>query len=350
MAVNNQSKYPLRVAPNRRRSSFQYIPIGALLVVIALSGVFILPQVITTEVRQQQTQSAPRETVANAFPVSVDPANKSIIDNPQADAFFKAKTRLSASAGFVSDILNWIAAAIDNTKLYQSLAGADGHLIVVRAGNRQEEITNQLSYELDWTPQQEDDFVTAMEAQTPGIKEGMFSPGTYVVDSSMTPSSVAALMSVTFNKNILVHYSTTTAAVVPLVQALTVASLLEREAKGPTFMRIISGIIWNRLFSNMNLQLDATLQYAKGESKHGNWWQKVSPKDKFISSAYNTYAHPGLPPGPIANPSVASVIAALNPVQTSCLFYFHDSHGNFHCSDTYAQHVKLLKKYYGQGR
>jgi UPF0755 protein len=125
-------------------------------------------------------------------------------------------------------------------------------------------------------------------------------------------------------------------------------------------MRIISGIIWNRLFNNMNLQIDATLQYAKASEPDGktsqrgevagNWWPAVLPKDKYIKSPYNTYENPGLPPGPIATPSVAAVLAALNPVPTSCLYYFHDANGVFHCSDTYVEHVALLKEYYGQGK
>ena len=123
----------------------------------------------------------------------------------------------------------------------------------------------------------------------------------------------------------LSHYSSTTASQIPLADALTVASMLEREASGSGDIQIISGIIWNRLFNGMPLQIDATLQYAKGESRNGNWWQAVTPDDKFIKSPYNTYEHVGLPPGPISNPSVASVIAALNPVQTSCLYYFHDA-------------------------
>lgn len=116
-------------------------------------------------------------------------------------------------------------------------------------------------------------------------------------------------------------------------------------------MRLISGIIWNRLFINMNLQIDATLQYAKANTSAANsWWPAPLPADRFRKSPYNTYLNKGLPPAPIASPSVASVLAALNPKNTSCMFYFHDSAGRFHCSDTYDQHVALLKKYYGRGK
>jgi UPF0755 protein len=352
MAVNDQSQYPLRITRPKKRRKVPYLQGAALLGVISVTGVFLLPQVITVQVNREQAQPVPVQGTlqAVAFPVSVDPATKSITDNPAADKLFATReTSLTASADTVGDILSWIASLIDNTAAYQSLAAADGHLITILPGYRKEQVVAELAYALGWNAKQQQEFITDSEAQTPTLTDGMFSPGTYVVNSDMTPSNVAALMSIAFNKSILVHYSSSTAQQVPLAEAITVASLLEREAAGPEDMRVISGIIWNRLFDNMNLQIDATLQYAKGE-KNGNWWGEVVPKDKYIVSAYNTYMHPGLPPGPIANPSVAAVLAALNPVKTSCLYYFHDSKGGFHCSDTYAEHVALLKKYYGQGK
>jgi hypothetical protein len=351
MPANNQPQYPLLALPSGKRGRFrrQLLAGVGIVGVAVLAGLFFLPKIVTVQV--QQEQAAPIPATATQFPVSVNPATKSITYNPAADAFFTSKTSdLTASVDTVGSILSWIATLIDDTRLYQSLAAANSRLITILPGYRKEQVAAELAKALNWNAAQQQEFLTDVTAQTPGITDGIFSPGTYVVDTSMTPSNVAALMSVAFNKNILVHYSSTTAQQVPLSEALTIASLLEREAKGPSDMRIISGIIWNRLFNNMNLQIDATLQYAMGVNTKGNWWQQVVPKDKYISSAYNTYAHPGLPPGPIANPSVAAVLAALNPVQTSCLYYFHDSKGNFHCSDTYTQHVALLKKYYGQGK
>jgi uncharacterized YceG family protein len=363
MPVNNQSPYPLRKIPGtpKRRGvrvsrRTQGVVAGGLVVVILGTGTFLLPQVVTVAAKQEQATPAPLAVNSTPFPVSVDPAEKEITDNPTADAFYAKQTSaITASAGTVSDILSWIASLIDNTQVYQSLASADGHLITILPGYRKEEVVSELTNALSWNKADQQEFLTASAAQTPGLTDGFFAPGTYVVNSQMTPANVAALMSVAFDKSILVHYSGVTAQQVPLNQALTVASLLEREAAGPTDMRVISGIIWNRLFNNMNLQIDATLQYAKANepgkvASSGTWWGAVVPKDKYISSPYNTYEHAGLPPGPIANPSLAAVLAALNPVKTSCLFYFHDSHGVFHCSNTYAEHVALLKKYYGQGK
>ena len=335
--------------PDSEAPWHSYLKGAALLAGVFVLIFFIFPEIVTFTLKQQQ--AAPLAVTNTTFPVSVDPANKSIIDNPQADAFFTSHTSsLPASVGMISDIAEWVASLINNTSLYQSLAAANEHLITILPGYRKEQVAASLAYALNWDSTKQQEFLTAVATNNPGISEGTLTPGTYVVDTNMTPSNVAALMNVAFDRNILSHYSSTTAQQVPLNQALTVASLLEREASGTSDMRIISGIIWNRLFKNMNLQIDATLQYAKGENSNGNWWQKVVPKDKYISSIYNTYAHPGLPPSAIANSSVASVLAALNPVKTSCLYYFHDSHGMFHCSDTYEQHVTLLKQYYGQGK
>ena len=167
----------------------------------------------------------------------------------------------------------------------------------------------------------------------------------------MPPAEAQGVVNDRFVKNVLSRYGATTAKIVPLDQALTIASLIEREAGGLSDMRSISGIIWNRLFIGMNLQVDATLQYAKANAPTAkSWWPGVVPADRFRKSPYNTYLHKGLPPTPIANPSVASIVAALNPKNTSCLFYFHDAAKRFHCTDTYPEHVALLKKYYGRGK
>jgi UPF0755 protein len=113
-------------------------------------------------------------------------------------------------------------------------------------------------------------------------------------------------------------------------------------------MAVISGILWNRLFSDMRLQADTTLQYVRGTARNG-WWPVPRPRDKYLKSTYNTYLNKGLPPGPIASPSVAALYAALNPEKTDCLFFFH-SKGTFTCSVTYEEHVKKLKKIYGRGK
>src|SRR3989344_2844394 len=125
---------------------------------------------------------------------------------------------------------------------------------------------------------------------------------------------------------------------------LRIASIIQREAAGKEDMQIVSGIIWNRIFGGMKLQMDATLQYAKGNEEDG-WWQQVNPEDKKIKSSYNTYLYPGLPPGAIANPGLAAISAAYNPQKTDCIFYLHDKNRKIHCAKTYEQHKKNIDIY-----
>lgn len=101
----------------------------------------------------------------------------------------------------------------------------------------------------------------------------------------------------------------------------------------------------------MPLQLDATLQYAKGSrASEKEWWPVPKPADKYLKSPFNTYANKGLPPAPIANPSAASVLAALNPVPTDCYYYFHADNAEYYCSKTYEEHVRKLRAVFGRGK
>jgi UPF0755 protein len=92
------------------------------------------------------------------------------------------------------------------------------------------------------------------------------------------------------------------------------------------------------------LQIDATLQYAKGSEENG-WWGQVTPGDTKIKSFYNTYLYAGLPPGAIANPGLAAISAAYNPQKTNCLFYLHDKNRKIHCAVTYEEHKKNIETY-----
>jgi UPF0755 protein len=98
----------------------------------------------------------------------------------------------------------------------------------------------------------------------------------------------------------------------------------------------------------MPLQLDASLQFARADNPYEpNWWPAVRPADKFIDSEFNTYQNKGLPPEPIANPSVEAIVAALNPIASECIFYFHSRSRDYYCSKTYDEHKAKLSDVYG---
>ncbi len=95
----------------------------------------------------------------------------------------------------------------------------------------------------------------------------------------------------------------------------------------------------------MPLEIDATIQYARGKSPTG-WWAPITPDDiQNIDSPYNTYKHTGLPPTPIASPGLDAITAVLRPEDTDCLYYLHDNNRQIHCAVTYAEHKENIKEY-----
>jgi UPF0755 protein len=134
-----------------------------------------------------------------------------------------------------------------------------------------------------------------------------------------------------------------------LYDTLTIASIVEREAKVPDERPLIAGVYWNRLNQGMGLFADPTVQYAIG--KPGNWWPALTDQAKNIApdSPYNTYTHPGLPPGPIANPGLASIQAAISP-QGDYLYFVakNDGSGTHAFGKTLAEQTANQAKYQGQ--
>jgi UPF0755 protein len=148
--------------------------------------------------------------------------------------------------------------------------------------------------------------------------EGLMWPDTYnisadedeilVLSTLVTEFDRQALVLGLGNANVQGHTS---------YDIVKIASLVEAEAKFDSDRPLIASVIYNRLAKGMPLDIDATLIYARGDPKN----RSLSDKDKLINSPYNTYAHTGLPPTPIAAVSAASLKAALAPATTTFLYY-----------------------------
>ena len=124
------------------------------------------------------------------------------------------------------------------------------------------------------------------------------------------------------------------------LQVVTIASLIEREARFQEDRPQVASVIYNRLAAGWPLQIDATVLYAKGV-----WQSTVTIDDRKIDSPYNTYLHTGLPPGPIANPGIKAIDAALQPADTGYFFYLSDPQGHNHYAKTNEEFARLLKQY-----
>jgi UPF0755 protein len=214
--------------------------------------------------------------------------------------------------------------------------------VVVKPGMRFEEIGDLLANQLSWTKEERAAWSAIASSTAKGYEDGVYFPDTYLIPSDQPPVQVAARLADRFSQVTEPYLEEAAKDGLKWSTVLTIASLIEREAAGPD-MKLISGIIRNRLEKNMALQLDDTLQYVKGSTD--NWWPVVHSEDKYLDSPFNTYEHTGLPPHPIANVPLAAIDAALNPEVTHCLYYLHDNTGQIHCSPNYAGQLQNVNKY-----
>lgn len=228
---------------------------------------------------------------------------------------------------------------------YQNLANPSVRIIRIQEGLRKEQVAEIVGEELNWNKKEKEEFLSAHIALGIADPEGYFFPKSYMIHKDADPLSVGEKMIQEFKDATGSIQKRKSSQIINEDTAVKIASIIQREAGGKSDMKLISGIIWNRLFNGMRLQIDATLQYAKGNEKDG-WWQRVDSKDKFIDSPYNTYKYYSLPPSAISNPGLAALEAAFNPQKTDCLYYLHDKNQKIHCSKTYEEHRKKINLYY----
>lgn len=170
--------------------------------------------------------------------------------------------------------------------------------------------------------------------------EGYLFPDTYLFLPSADISFIVALMRANFNAKILPLMNDIVASGHSLSDIIILASLVEREARTVANKRLVAGILWNRLKLGMPLQVDAVFGYIYGRDTYS-----PSFADLKVDSPYNTYTHIGLPPGPISNPGLESIDAALYPTKTDYLYYLSGKDNLMHYATTYAEHQANRRKY-----
>ncbi len=164
--------------------------------------------------------------------------------------------------------------------------------------------------------------------------EGFLFPDTYLVPLAAAPAQIETELEAAFFRALPVDAAARARALrLTVPQVVTVASLVEREAKIDRDRPMIAAVIYNRLRLRMPLQIDATIEYALPQHK-----AELSRADLAVRSPYNTYLHTGLPPTPIANPGRASLEAAFHPAATKALYYVYCGGGAHVFAQTLAQH------------
>lgn len=173
--------------------------------------------------------------------------------------------------------------------------------------------------------------------------EGHLFPETYYFFETATTSKVLLTLRNEFNTKLEPYLEEIAKSGHTEKEILTMASIIEKESNGKEEdRRMISGILWNRISKKMNLQVDATYLYTLDKRDNNNFTTKDVKAD---TSPYNTYKNGGLPPGPIGNPGLKSILAALRPTKSNYVFYIHDRNGTPHYAITYAQHQANISTY-----
>lgn len=176
--------------------------------------------------------------------------------------------------------------------------------------------------------------------------EGYLFPDTYRFRLDATPDDVIRTLLSTFDERVNAELRASAEGLgMTLHQAMTLASIVEREAAVPAERPLIADVYYNRFLIGMPLQADPTVQYALGSAD--DWWPVIDGSDLDAPGAYNTYSGPGLPPGPICNPGLASLQAAFSPTQSTFLFFVARGDGTHAFAETAEEHQENVDQFIG---
>ncbi len=205
--------------------------------------------------------------------------------------------------------------------------------ITIREGTNVFEIANLLNGEMK-------NFSKVDFVKKARLVEGYLFPDTYYFNPASQVGEVLELMQNNFETKIKSISKEIKDFKKPLKDIVTMASIIEKEARTEESRRIIAGILWKRLKIGMPLQVDATFQYVNGKNTFD-----LTLDDLKTDSPYNTYLYKGLPPGPITNPGLSAILATITPIETKYFYYLSDLKGQMHYAVTHEEHVANKDRY-----
>jgi UPF0755 protein len=172
--------------------------------------------------------------------------------------------------------------------------------------------------------------------------EGFLFPDTYVVTRSTSAKQIVDRMVANFREHFTAAHQRRAAALgLSVRQAVTLASIIQKETSIPSEAPLVAGVYWNRLKRGMRLQADPTIIYAMKRDRR--WTGILYRSDYDYDSPYNTYRIDGLPPGPICNPGTDALNAAVNPARTGFLYFVADATtGRHNFSATFEEHLVAI--------
>lgn len=171
--------------------------------------------------------------------------------------------------------------------------------------------------------------------------EGYLFPDTYQIESTAKPKDIIALFTGNFKSKWTDEYDKRAKELgMNVKEVITLASIVEREARKTEDFPLVASVFHNRLNSGKRLESCATVQYILKERK-----PVLSVADTKIDSPYNTYQNAGLPPAPISSPGILAIESVLYPEDTDYLYFFTDKNGDNHYAKTFEEHNRLIQQY-----
>lgn len=180
--------------------------------------------------------------------------------------------------------------------------------------------------------------------------EGYLYPATYSVGANDTATGLITKMLQAFEDNVPLGVRESVSQVgLSFHEAVTLASIIEREAKVAEERPVMAQVFLSRLQLGIPLEADPTVQYAVAEdpasvAEFGYWKAGLTEEDLLKDSLYNTYVYAGLPPGPIANPRLESILAVLNPSDTDYLYFVAKPDGSHVFAETFEEHLQNVEE------
>lgn len=301
-------------------------------------------------------KSSPKERLV----IKLNTSEEQIITDLHEKGFLKSKFVFS----LILDLKKWhnkiqpgaymISKGMNAYELAGTLVyGPFQKWVVIPPGKRKEQVGLILQKSLDWPDSMVLSFITI-------AKEGYLWPDTYLFNTDSDPKQITDRLEKEFSVRLDDIYNDLVKANIKTDTAVKFASLIERESGSLEDKPIISAIILNRLEEKMRLEIDATVQYAIGTEEFAKYIVngKIDHPSDFsfwaslgggvvraVNSPYNTYKTYGLPLGAICTPSLESLQAVLNPVETEDLYYIHSPDKKIRTAETYKEHQENIKKY-----
>lgn len=236
-------------------------------------------------------------------------------------------------------------------EIYEKLiAGSQDFKVTIPEGKTAKETAAIIKRKVDTFDEQrflalveDKSFIAGLGLDVPSL-EGYLYPDTYYFAPGMKEEDIIRAMVENFIKRAESKLAgiqrTETSDTLTFHEHVIMASLIEREARVDEERPLIASVIFNRLKRGMRLEIDATVNYALGE-----WGRRLNYQDLKTSSSYNTYLHKGLPPGPICNPQIESLVATFRPAATNYLYYVYKGDGYHAFAATYEEHLSNIRLY-----